>query len=116
MKPKNSYLRDARQGVGIGARLSNQQAQGHSHLLRRLDFYYFFLETGVQAWFSPGKRGMDIRDMITSENLASINHKRFLAELVCYEMRFIEPLSDHEHHLHHRSIGRRTSGRLPKLM
>lgn len=42
MKPKNSYLRDARQGVGIGARLSNQQAQGHSHLLRRLDFFLLF--------------------------------------------------------------------------
>lgn len=43
MKPKNSYLRDARQGVGIGARLSNQQAQGHSHLLRRAVIVLFCL-------------------------------------------------------------------------
>lgn len=53
MKPKNSYLRDARQGVGIGARLSNQQAQGHSHLLRRAVIVLFcliFLETGVQTF------------------------------------------------------------------
>lgn len=109
MKPKNSYLRDTRQGVALEPGYQISKHKVTLICLGEQIFFLFFWKLVCK----PGSAQTG-KEQKMPEKLASI--KGFLAEVVGNEMRFIKLLSDHEHHLHHRSRGRRTSGCLPKLM